>query len=253
LSRNFELLNRSGIQELLQAQPIAQEQRVAHLPMDVVPSEPAIEMHGPVGDEVNRLVQNLFLSRGTKAPRRVVFSGTESGSGCTWVCAHAAEILASQVQGSVCVVDCNLRTPTLHEAFGVENHRGLSDLLAESGPIDQYTHQLKRRNLCLLSCGSSAENWQTLLASDRTRARLSELGMAFDYLLIDAAPMNTSNDAIVLGALADGVVLVLKANTSRRESARKVLQDLRSADVTSLGAVLNQRSFPIPKLIYDRL
>ena len=85
------------------------------------------------------------------------------------------------------------------------------------------------------------------------RTRMAELSAAFDYLVIDAPPLKDSNDAIVLGALSDGVVLVLKANSSRREVARRALSDLQAANVTSLGAVLNQRQFPIPTAIYNRL
>jgi Mrp family chromosome partitioning ATPase len=85
------------------------------------------------------------------------------------------------------------------------------------------------------------------------RSRLTELRAAFDYVLVDAAPMNASNDAIILGGLSDGVVLMLKANTSRRETARKAVQELQSANVRTLGAVLNQRTFPIPETLYKRL
>jgi protein-tyrosine kinase len=53
--------------------------------------------------------------------------------------------------------------------------------------------------------------------------------------------------------LSDGVVLVLKANSSRREAARQALNEMQSANVRVLGAVLNQRTFPIPEKIYKRL
>jgi len=74
----------------------------------------------------------------------------------------------------------------------------------------------------------------------------------FDYVLLDVAAVTEANDATLLGCGADGIVLVLKANTSRRESARKVTQDLQAAKVRVLGAVLNQRTFPIPESIYKK-
>ena len=85
------------------------------------------------------------------------------------------------------------------------------------------------------------------------RLRMSELRAEFDYVLIDAAALTDAIDAVVLGSGADGVVLVLKANTSRRESARKATQELQNARVRVLGAVLNQRTFPIPDSIYKKL
>jgi Mrp family chromosome partitioning ATPase len=216
---------------------------------DPFPAAPPLEMNGVIRDEVAKLVQKLFLPQG---PRRVVFAGSESSCGCSWMCARVAELLASQGRGTVCVVDCNLRTPGLHQQFGAENHHGLSDALTESGPIREYLNRWSQ-NLWFLSCGSSTESGLRMLGSDRMRSRLAELRAAFDYVLIDAAPLNGCTDAITLGGLSDGVVLMLKANSSRRETARRALQELQSANVPVLGAVLNQRTFPIPEALYKRL
>jgi Mrp family chromosome partitioning ATPase len=137
--------------------------------------------------------------------------------------------------------------------FGVPNHHGLSDALRFTEPIRSFTQTLSRRNLHLVSCGSAAETWQSLIGSERMRLRLAELRTEFDYVLIDTPAMSGSNDAVALGAAADGVVLVLKANSSRRESARKVVSELQAAKARVLGAVLNQRTFPIPDAIYNKL
>ncbi len=252
MSRNFELLSQVGrVHELVQPPAELEQPQAAPLPLeDSFPATTSLETTGVVRDEISKLVQNLFLS--PQGPRRVVFAGTEPGCGCSWMCAHVAESLALQGRGSVCVVDCNLRSPGLHQQFCTPNHHGLSDALTGSGPVREYAHRLSR-NLWLLSCGSAAETGLSMLGSDRMRARLTELRSAFDYILIDAAPLNTCNDAIVLGGLSDGVVLMLKANSSRREIARKALHELQSANVRTLGAVLNQRTFPIPEALYKRL
>lgn len=259
MSRNFELLNQAGkLQDVLNASvemPVEAEP-VVEQTEDVAPEGPAVlplEIQATARDEINKLVQRLFLVPGSHNPRRVVFTGSEPEVGCSWVCAHAAESLASQVTSSVCIVDCNLRTPALHTMFGLENHFGLSDALAGTGPIRKYARRLSRKNLWLLSCGSTIENWQTLLTSDRMRSRIAELTAQFDYVLLDVPPLNSSNEAVAIGALCDGVVLVLKANTSRRETARKALQEMKIANVQTLGAVLNQRTFPIPDSIYKIL
>ena len=260
MSRNFELLSQLGrMQELVQPEnermefsqeePQAVPAAVAVTEEDMSPATPTLELSGVARDEIDKLVQNLFLS--PQGSRRVVFSGPESGCGATWTCAHAADSLA-QSRGTVCVVDCNLRAPGLHAQFGTPNHHGLSDALVGSGPIREYVHRLSR-NLWLLSCGSSPEAGHKLLATDRMRSRLAEIRNAFDYVLIDAAPLNASNDAVILGGLSDGVVLMLKAHSSRRETARKAVQELQAANVRTLGAVLNQRTFPIPEKLYKRL
>jgi Mrp family chromosome partitioning ATPase len=217
---------------------------------DSFPEAGSLETSGAIKQEIVKLVQRLFLSE--QGPRRVVFAGTESGCGCSWMCARVAEELASQGRGTVCVVDCNLRSPGLHQQFGTENHHGLSDALLGPGPVRDYVHRWSR-NLWLVSCGASPETGLTMLGSERMRARIAELRATFDYVLIDAAPLSSCNDAIVLGGLVDGVVLTLKANSSRRETARNVLHELKTANVRVLGAVLNQRTFPIPESLYKKL
>jgi protein-tyrosine kinase len=253
MSKNFELLDQLGKAPGM-FRPEEEPAPVnTALPVEPSNSIPTLEIDGLARDEVSKLVQRLFLLQGTEAPHQVVFSSTESGNGCSWMCAHAAEILASQVGNSVCVVDGNLNAPSLHRQFGVENHYGLSEALTGGGPIRQYAQQLSRSNLWLLSSGAANENSRQLLASGRMRSCISDLRAEFDYVLMDVAPMNVSNQTMSVGSLFDGVVLVIKANSTRRDSTREAVQQLRASNVRVLGVVLNQRTFPIPERIYKRL
>jgi Mrp family chromosome partitioning ATPase len=82
---------------------------------------------------------------------------------------------------------------------------------------------------------------------------MQELRKEFDFILVDAPALNLYTDALSLGRIADGVVVVLQADSTRRESALRGLQSLRDAHVEVLGAVLNQRTFPIPESVYRRV
>ena len=83
--------------------------------------------------------------------------------------------------------------------------------------------------------------------------RVADLRHDFSYVLIDAPPLSHYADAAVFGRMADGLVMVLEANTTRRETARKAKQLLDDCGVSVLGAVLNKRMFPIPERVYRRL
>jgi Mrp family chromosome partitioning ATPase len=254
LSRNFELFRQLGrLQEVLQ-EPENSSPAIPEEPLvgSLVPTT-TFAAQGDAREEVIKLVRNLFFASETDAPRHVTFAGTESGTGCSWICSHAAELLAPQVRGSVCLVDCNLRDPSLHRRFNMPHHQGLTDALVGSGSIRQYVHRLSPSNLYLLSSGTVREGQQALLASDGMRSRITELYSHFDYVLFDVGSLNTCNDGFILGRLADGIVLVLRANSSRRETALKALQELAATKVDVLGAVLNQRTFPIPEAIYKYL
>jgi Mrp family chromosome partitioning ATPase len=249
MSKNFELLQQADkLQDISSLNPARPS-----LPMETEACTPALEIGDAARGEITKLVRRLFQIPGTEAPRVVVFAGTETGNGCSWLCARLGEYLATQVNGSVCLLDCNFRSPSLHQEFGLPNHYGLSDALRQNDGIRPYLRPLSRSNFWLFSCGSPVENGQALLGSDRMRMLVQELRAEFDYIIVDAAPLDAGTDSIVLGGLSNGVVLVLKANSSRRDTAGKAMQEFYAANVPVRGVVLNRRTFPIPEAIYKRL
>ena len=261
MSRNFELMQNLGResgmfegaapQQSAVVEEPAPSAKFVSAPVELQPLQ--LKMESAQRDEIFKLVQRVFLTGGADRGRIVVVSGMEAGNGCSWICARMAEVLASQVSGSVCVVDANLRAPGLHREFGVPNHYGLTDALQVTDPIRRFVTSLSRPNLWLLSCGAEVEGMQTMLGSDRMRALLPELQREFDYVLIDAPPMEISDDSLMLSRSAEGIVLVLRAHSSRRETARKAVRNLESASVHVLGAVLNHRTFPVPEALYRKL
>ncbi len=274
MSKNFELMQNLGkehemfqtgaatatatatelIRESLRAERLGVEDPIpveTRQPAEMKPLE--LKMEDSQRDEIFKLVQRVFFTPGSDGSRLVVVSGMESGNGCSWICARMAEVLAAQVAASVCVVDANLRSPGLHREFGVTNHYGLTNALQSPGPVRGFVSQLSRSNLWLLSCGAESKDAQALLGSDRMRSLLPELRREFDYVLIDAPPLRAGDDTLMLGRNAEGVVLVLKANASRRGTARQAVQALENANVRVLGAVLNHRTFPVPESIYKKL
>jgi polysaccharide biosynthesis transport protein len=214
---------------------------------------PVPDAHLLSREEMAKLVHRVFLLPRNESPRVVVFIGTEPRTGCTSICAGAAEALVAQVEGPVCIVDANLRFPSLHQCFAVENQRGLSDAVLKPGPIRDFARKLAGANLWLLSSGFMGSYLTSSLSMPRLTSRFSELRKEFPYVLIDAPPANAHADAVPLGRLADGAVLVLASNCTRREAARRTILSLQSAQVRILGAVLNKRTFPLPRFIYDRL
>jgi succinoglycan biosynthesis transport protein ExoP len=252
MSKNFELLQQA---ELLTAAVSAPKssavQAGQYAGTHSNGHERRLDLDRVAEEESLRLVQTVFLA--ANAPRVVMFAGIDSGNGCSHICAQAAEMLATNVPGSVCLVDGNLRKPSLPEFFGVSNHHGLTDSLRNTGAIREFAKKLRLDNLWLLSCGSLAADSSVLLNSELLKTRMAELRAEFDYVLIDSPPLSRYSDGMVLGQLADGVVLVLEANATRREVAMRVADSLRTKDIKVLGAVLNKRTFPIPDAVYKRV
>jgi len=213
----------------------------------------SLEFDPVAPEECLRLVQRIFLAQPANSGRVIVFAGIDPRTGCTRVCVDAARTLAANHSGSICLVEANFRTPSLPHTFGVPNHRGLADSLTREGKIRMYANQLQPPNLWLLSAGAVTPASSALLNSERLKVRLHELRKEFHYILVDAPALNLYPDAVTMGRIADGVVVVLQADSTRRESALKALESLRAANIEVLGAVLNRRTFPIPSFLYRRL
>jgi len=203
-------------------------------------------------EELIKLVQRLFLSPESESPQVVVFSAVEQGSGCSWICARVVEILADGTESSVCLIDANFRSPYPYREFFGENPARLSEDEWTFAPIRRSDEAISS-NLWLLSYRPTPADCPTAASLERFQLRIANLRKDFGYVLIDAPPLNGYADAALFGRMADGLVVVLEANNTRRETTRKAQHLLDQAGVPVLGAVLNKRVFPIPEPLYRRL
>jgi Mrp family chromosome partitioning ATPase len=186
------------------------------------------------------LVQRVFLKPGEKAPRMVVFAAVDHGNGCSLIAASVARALTASASGAVCLVEANFRSPALPRMLGTTNYQGFTNALLEPGSIRSFMKPMGNGCLWLLSSGPLAADSPKLLAAERTRMRLLELRTEFDFVIVDTPPLSRYTDAIALGRLADGAVLVLEAGSTRQDAALAAVQSVRSSRIQVLGAVLNK-------------
>lgn len=204
-------------------------------------------------EEEIKLVQRVFPGAALDSPRVALFAGLESGIACARMCARAAELLAARAEGPVCVVDANFQKPSLHGYFGADNLKGLAEATVESGPIQNFAQQIPEPDLWLIPSGKAAAQLRFPAMADGLRVRIEELRETFKYVVIHSGPLRMETSAVLLSRWTDGVVLVVEANATRRDAARRVKEMLNAANVNLLGVVLNNRTFPIPDAIYRRL
>jgi Mrp family chromosome partitioning ATPase len=260
MSKNFELMQQAGKEPALRPSPAQEPAPKLNFDHGLGDGNgkrhreaEGLDLDLLAGEEALRLVQRVFLLQAQEPPHMVVFAGIDHGNGCSRICVSAAETLAKYIRGSVCLVEANLRSPALPGMFGTTNHHGLTDALLQDGPIRSFAKLVRGDNLWLLSSGAMSADSVKLLNSERLKTRFAELRKEFDFVLIDAPPLTPYSDAIALGQLTDGFVMVLEANATRREAAIQVSENLRASNVRILGAVLNQRTFPIPETLYNKL
>ena len=242
----------SGHVELMQPLQVGQE-TVSHRSVEHV-STTAKSREGsgartPFHDEALNLVQRIFLMQAQKPPHVVVFAGVEHGSGCSQICASVAETLARVVRRPVCLLEGNFRSPALASTSNITYDYGLADALVSEEAITIFCKPLAQENLWILSAGALDADSPSLLTSENLKSRLIELRDAFEFVIVDAPPLESFAEAIILGQLADGLVLVLEAGSTRREPAAAAVSSLRSSNIPILAAVLNKHTQPVPRKI----
>lgn len=245
MSRNFDVLTKAERDSDI-FEPAAMRPEIIESEAAITP----VHIDAAVHDEEMRLVQRVFLLDNSEAPHVVVLCGIDRAGGSVGICARAAQNLAEQTGLSVCLVDGNLGAPSLHRYFGEKNSGGVADAIVSPKPVRKFVRQLNHPKVFLLPAGLATQTARATWKSDRWRCILSELREEFPFVLISGPPAVQQVEIVVLGQMADGIVLILEANQTRRETARTIKQTLCAANVKVLGAVLNNRTFAVPESIY---
>ena len=198
---------------------------------------PVLSIREPERKEVETLVNRLYISPDAAAPKICLFTPTEAGSECSLLCAQTSDVLASRFSASVCLVDANIEPSFVQRHWFPPDRRGLSDLARDRHlQLTEAVNRVPHGDLWVLPRGSRALD-ESLIESGEIRDRMSELRHHFDFVLLDGAATSTPQ-ALTLARLADGIVLVLRANSTRRDAAARVKQQVEANGGRILGAVL---------------
>ncbi len=185
----------------------------------------------------------LFGQPNTLRPRVIVIGSPNSGEGKTTVAVNLALAIA-EITGRVLVVDCDLRKRRLHSMFGVQNEFGVSDLLSQQEPlnvthIEEAVQDTGWPGLFVLTAGTEKEDFSSLFYSRRLPELLRLLRQEFDTVIIDSPPLLQIPDGRLLGRFADGMILIMRAGKTARESAILARQRLADDGSPVLGTILN--------------
>ena len=149
-------------------------------------------------------------------------------------------VVAAQAGSRVCLIDSDLRRPTLHRLFHADNTRGLTTALVEGLSFAELAHPTAIPNLSLLPSGPLPPNPAELVGSHRMRECLREAAEDFDLVLCDSPPVMAVGDAAALAAQCDGVIFVIRVGATAHDALRRVVDQLEAVKGRILGVVLNR-------------
>ena len=206
-----------------------------------------------LSDSFRATLASILFSKAMKNPatsrlhgeegRLLVVTSVSPAEGKTTVASNLAIALA-ETNRSVLLIDADLRRPRLHNVFNVCNDWGLADLLQASesedeAPLDALARPTSIPRLWLVPSGPGVAAIPGLLHSDRLRKLLRRYRKEFDLVLVDSPPMALLPDARVIGRLSDGLVIVVRANRTSRQSLKEAHQRLIQDQIPVLGTILN--------------
>jgi polysaccharide biosynthesis transport protein len=172
--------------------------------------------------------------------RSLVITSSNPKDGKTTVVAHLAKASASMGQ-RVLVVDANMTLPQVHTWLDVPNFEGLVEVLTKSIDPNQLIQRSPlQSNLFVLSAGQVSQNSRKLVASQQMQHLMSQLHSMFDLVLYDTPPLQNQPDANFLGLNADGMLLVVSVNKTRRAQFFRLLKKFQGGRIPLLGVVANQ-------------
>ncbi|WP_027362567.1 GumC family protein [Desulfospira joergensenii] len=185
---------------------------------------------------------SILLSSADKPPKIILVTSMTPSEGKSSVCSCLGATIA-QAGKKVLIIDADMRRPTQHKNFGLENSTGLSSLLAGiDGEDEKIAVPYKETQLNIIPSGPIPPNPSELLSSSRVKTLLDKACARYDMVIIDTPPVASVTDPVLLSQYVDGVIIVTWAGQTTHEILGKGLKQLTDISAPITGLVLNRFS-----------
>lgn len=191
-------------------------------------------------EALRRLHIGVELSETAESPRTIMFSSATPSEGKSVMVSSLGRLLASNGK-RVLLIDCDWRSPRLHQIFHCGNRAGLASLLTDKpASLDEVIHHDALSGLDVMPAGPWNPRQAHLLSSDRMRQLLDALASHYEFVLLDTPPTLVTADVLALSRLVEKVVFVVRWGHTRQESALEALKQIVDAQGSVAGVVMSR-------------
>jgi len=201
----------------------------------------SVNPKSPISEQYRIIRTNIEFSGVDKEIKTIVCTSANPAEGKSTTIANLAVTFAQQGKKTL-YVDSDLRKPSGHHIFGVENLQGLTTILTRKKEFKKTIQKTVEENLFVLSSGPIPPNPSELLGSNAMKDFIAEASQNFDMIVFDTPPVLAVADATILGRQVDGTLIVTKSHSTEKEqlaNAKKLLEQTKN---NIIGAVINGRS-----------
>lgn len=195
----------------------------------------------PISEQFRTLRTNINFMAIDHPIKTLALTSANVSEGKSTVTDNLAVVWAQNGQ-RVLLVDADLRKPTLHRTFGLNNQQGLTTILTSRDrtmDLNKIIQPSGIDNLSLLLSGPIPPNPSELLSSQRMRDFLSAAKQWYDMVIVDVPPMLEVTDTQVISHSLDAIVLVVKQGQTQKLGAKRAVELLKLAHANLLGYVMN--------------
>lgn len=206
-----------------------------------------------ISEAFRALRTSILLSQADHPPQVILVTSALPREGKTTAAVNLAVTLA-QLGDRTLLVDCDLRKPGVRRALNLTGGKdvGLSSYLAGVCSLDEVTMPHPGiSNLSALTTGPIPPSPADLLSSHRMRDAIAELRRRYKFVVIDSPPIMAATDAVILSALTDGVLLVVRSGETPKEAFTRTRDLLAAVKGRLLGVVLNGVDSSSPDYYYS--
>ncbi len=173
------------------------------------------------------------------------------GEGKSTVSSNLSICIANSINEHALLIDCDLRRPSIHKIFGLDNSIGLSNYLNEDIDLSQTMNKTEVEKLTILPAGSTPNNPSELLSSNKMFDLIQEIKERYTdrYVIFDSTPIYQTSDPTTLARHIDGIILVVKSGETSREIIAKMVEYLGKDKI--MGIVFNMTQEPIRSYYYN--
>lgn len=193
--------------------------------------------HETPSEEFRMLRTRLEQMQSARSIRTVMVASPSTGDGKSFTVTNLALAEAQLADNPTLLCDFDLRSPILHSVFGVNRTPGISDYLLGKADVYECLRRIGGSNLFFMPAGEPVMNPLELLHSKQLAGLMELLRTAFRWILLDTPPLLSASDANVLGAMADGTLLVTRIGRTSTSALDRSLRSLGREKI--LGVVAN--------------
>ena len=172
-------------------------------------------------------------------PRSIAVTSTKAAEGKSTTCYALAQSLARTGQ-RVALIDADMRSPSVHRIFGIDNDRGLSNFMAGEQNIVSLIRHQEESGIGVITAGPQPPNAGELLTSGRLSVLITRLLEDYDHVMIDSPPVLGLADAPLIGSQVEAVVFTVESHGAKTGAVLAALSRLRAASANVVGAVLTK-------------